>query len=259
MTCGDVEARLTAYLDGELDATTSSALRGHLRTCDACKQLSEDHARIAGALAELHERPVDPPAALWDGVLARLGEAEKADARRSRWSLALASLWARLRPQLLPVTAVAAAAVVALVWWSQRDRARTETHAAAAHQPMPTDLAPPTPLPDPPAPPPPAPKRVDVETALAAEALRIDAAYTDVVAELTAEALDERAAWPAPRQRAFDAELVRLRTAITGHPLVTAPLDPDGDDAAERRERAWQRLVSYLQRAVLGDLVAEAR
>lgn len=263
MTCGDIEARLTAYLDGELDATTSSALRGHLRTCPACNQLAEDHARVAGALAALHDRPLDPPPALWDGVLARLAEAEKVDAKRSWWSLVVQRAWQGLRPQLLPVTAVAAAAVVALVWWSRHDAPRGATRAEIvppiAEDPVGPELAPPA-LPDPV----PELPKADVEAALANEAHRIDALYADVVADLTTDALDERTTWPAPRQRAFDAELVRLRAAVQARPLVTdAPvlgLDPDGDyGVREARERAWQRLVTFLQRAAVGDLLAEAR
>jgi len=260
MTCRDVEARLSAYLDGELDATASSALRGHLRTCAACNAVAEDHAKIAGALAGLHEQPIEPPAALWDGVLARLGEAEKADAQRSRWSLAARSLWQRLRWQLLPVTAVAAAAVVAVVWWSQHDRApSTVADAPILRAPIAPELAPPEALPPEPTPDVVPEPKVDVETSLAAEALRIDALYTEVVAELTAEALVERATWPASQQRAFDAQITRLRAAVSARPLVTAPLDPDGDGGTEARERAWQKLAAYLQRAVLGELIAEAR
>ncbi len=259
MICRDVEERITAYLDGELDATTSSALRGHLRTCAACKAMSEDHARIAGTLAAMHDQPLDPSAQLWDRVLSRVAEAEEADAKQSRWTLSARSLWQRLQQHLVAVTAVGAAAVLVLVWWSRQDRDASRDDGLAELTPRIAD-APPAPDVAPPVPTPPRPPAIDVETALVTEAQRIDALYADVVEDLTTDALDERATWPAPRQHKFDAELTKLRAAVHARPLFLAPLDPDGDHGAgEARERAWQALVKFLQRAAVGDLVAEAR
>lgn len=265
MTCRDVEARLTAYLDGELDPATSSALRGHLRTCAACNAMAEDHARIAGALAAMHDRPLDPPRHLYDQILRRLGEAEEVDARRSPWALGARRFWDRVRPHLLPGAAVATAAVLALVWWTRDDRASRSEPTMAEIPPRVAD-DPPAPEVEPPVPAPPAPpeERVDVETALVTEAQRIDALYADVVEDLTADALEERATWTGARQRSFDAELARLHAAVRARPLVIDAsirgLDPDGDHGAgEARERAWQALVGFLQRAAVGDLLAEAR
>lgn len=71
MNCRSVSDRLTAYLDGELDHAAASAVRGHLRLCESCRLAAEDHAKIRDTLGDL-ERP-EPPTALWDGVLERLG------------------------------------------------------------------------------------------------------------------------------------------------------------------------------------------
>jgi len=258
MNCRDVAAGITAYLDGELDATTSSALRGHLRTCAACRTLADDHARIAGALAALP--PAEPPAALWQGVQARLAAAEAADARRSGLGLRLrgaVTAWgSRLRANVLPVTAVAAAAVVGAVWLA-RHRASTPLEPSLAiTMPAPVEIR------DAPAPPSPG---EDIETALDREQARVDHLYAQTVAELLEDAVDERATWPAPRQRSFDAELARLQGDVVARPANPAvPAGADAFDSAEAlaaareaRERAWQRLVRFLQHAALGDMVAE--
>ncbi|MBE7454077.1 MAG: zf-HC2 domain-containing protein [Kofleriaceae bacterium] len=108
MSCAAVQRELTAYLDGELDTASASALRGHLRLCPDCRAAAEDHAAIRDRLAEL-ERPAPPPA-LWDGVRARLGVAVIADARRPRW----ARLLERLRPHLVPAGLAATACAVAV-------------------------------------------------------------------------------------------------------------------------------------------------
>ena len=261
MRCAEVEARLTAYLDGELDATTSGALRGHLRGCAACAAAAEEHARLVGALARLEA--AEPPAAMWDGVLAKLAEAEGADARRGRLALLGRRVWERLRPQLLPVTAVVATAAVALVWVARDPGSGADATAPAAPvvavEPVEPVAAEPAPA---------RAARVDVEVAIAAEVERIDRLYAATVEELLEVAGEERAAWSAPAQRAFDAELARLRGAVAARPLVLEP--PAGPDildafdaaeaaaaAREARERAWQRLVRFLQRAALGELVAE--
>jgi hypothetical protein len=259
MTCRDVEARITAYLDGDLDATTSSALRGHLRGCAACRVLAEDHSRIAGMLAGLP--PADPPAAMWEGVMAKVAEAEQADARRSRWAIFGARLWERLRPQLVPALAIGAAATVAAVWLTTRGQGGVDGEPPTrARAPVPgMEIAKEPPIA-------PAAPVEDIEVVIEREILRIDALYASNVAELLELAGEERATWPAARQRAYDAELARLRSAVAAVPLRSRPSASDGDPfeaaeaaaaARETRERAWQALVAFLQRAATGDLVAE--
>ena len=250
MNCRDVEPRITAYLEGELDATTSSALRGHLRGCEACRALAEDHARIAGVLAELP--PAEPPAALWDGVMQRVAEAEAADARRSRLAIFGARIWERLRPQLVPALALGAAAGVAAVWLATRRGEETPAVRPVAMPVTAPEVAP--------------PPGEDVEVALGRELERIDRLYATNVDELLAIAGEERATWPAARQGAYDAELARLRSAVAAVPLAVAPAagaDPfEAAEAAaaarEARERAWQSLVRFLQRAALGEAIARS-
>jgi hypothetical protein len=91
------------------------------------------------------------------------------------------------------------------------------------------------------------PPRVDIDVALAAERARLDDVYRAAVAELAEAAAEERAGWRVPEQRAFDARIAALTR--------TAELADD----VEARERAWQALVSVLQRVALGERVAEVR
>ena len=44
MTCERVRAQLTSYLDGELDGDAGTVVRGHLRTCEACRAIAADEA-----------------------------------------------------------------------------------------------------------------------------------------------------------------------------------------------------------------------
>src|SRR5688572_12533357 len=97
MKCESVREKLTAYLDGELEGERGSAVRGHLRGCDACRQIAADEAALRDGLRALP--PLDPPASLWAGVQARLAAEEVKDAERPAWGRALA--WLRPRaPQL---------------------------------------------------------------------------------------------------------------------------------------------------------------
>jgi anti-sigma factor ChrR (cupin superfamily) len=234
MTCERVRAQITAYLDGELDETSASSLRGHLRLCADCRRTADEHARVVDALA--HLAPPEPPAAMWEGVKARLGAAEIEDARRSR----IALWWQRVRPQLVPGLALAAAAAVGVVWIAHRRGHADETIAIA---PPPAPIAHHDPAP-PPAPAPPRDTR-DVSAELADDDARADASYRAAADELLALADDAKGDWPASQAKAFDARVAALRTAAE-HAALGVP-----------RERAWQALIDYVQRAVVGVRVAE--
>ena len=237
MNCERVHAQITAYLAGELDEPTASSLRGHLRLCEACRGLADQHARMVDALAALPAP--EPPPSMWDGVKARLGQAEIEDAGRSR----LALWWRRVRPQLVPAVGLAAAAAIAAVWiaHARAKKSSDEPAPQIAH-------VPPAPAPHAVTPPPAAAPHggSDVTDALAEDDALADQAYRAAADELLADAQDARADWSPSQARAFDARLAALRAA-TEH----APIGPE-------RERAWQALIDYVQRAVVGVRVAEA-
>jgi hypothetical protein len=240
MNCTSTTRQLTAYLDGELDAATASAMRGHLRMCAACRAAAEDHAVIRDTLSGL-ERP-EAPSPMWDGVLAQLGEAEIADAKRSRWSRFAQSWGRRVRPHLMPAGLAAAACAVVVITMQLRgddeDTARTDAPIArsaddgGALGTMWNPAAPPAYDTIPARPP------VDASIALAAEAARIDETFRRTAAELIPLA---RADKQGAALRRFDRDVATLEAAV-----VRA-------GAGKARERAWHSLLTFLERAALGE------
>jgi len=237
MTCSDTRAKLTAYLDGELDGDRGTVVRGHLRTCDACRDIAEREAKLRDGLRALPA--VDPPASLWANVQAKLADLEVAEAQRPAWRRALARFAPRLPHLALAGTALAAAAV--LLWWR--------------HQPA--EVAPPDnkiaiKVPTPIIKPDTAPlcKRVDmtekpdVTADLEAEPDRVTAMYCDEAEQQLAAAAS--ATWSADQRKAFDARVVELRARI--------------DQASEPRLRnkALRELIRFTQNSITRESVALA-
>ena len=246
MTCDDIRPRLTAYLDGELEGDRGTVVRGHLRTCDACRQVATDEAALRDGLRALPT--LDPPSTLWAGVQARLADEEVAESKRPAWRRAL-SRWSAATWQMAPRFAaggLVAATVIVLLWWRpwQHDE-------VAPREPVVVQLNPPPVIApqhqDPPAPPPPSsPSNADVTADLAAEPARVTDSYQAAATELVAEAATARATWPADRQAMFDAQLATLRAGVTAA--------EDG----RPRQRAWRALIRYVQRAMIRDEVLVA-
>lgn len=238
MSCEDVRPRLSGYLDGDLDAERGSVVRGHLRTCDACRQIATDEAALRDGLRQLE--PVDPPARMWAGIQARLADEEVAHSQRPTWRRALAR-WAPSAPRFAAGGLLAAAAVAVLVWRSQRD----------PESPPPAELAPIAAISPPVVTGPTqvvvgADSSTDVTADLAGEAARVTATYADAAEELLGLVGEVRGQWTTEQKDAFDAHVVELRASIT-----TAP-------EGRRRQRAWRELIRYLQGAVVRDDVALA-
>lgn len=241
MKCESVREQLTAYLDGDLGDARGSAVRGHLRGCEACRQVAADEATLRDGLRALP--PLDPSPSLWAGVQQRLAAAEVADAERSAWRRALAR-WAPRAPQIGLASAAVAAAAILLVVRMQRD------DAPAPAKPV-TGISPVVILPDrvEPAPTPrPAPvsDEGDVTAGLAAEPARITESYAQTTRELLEVAAEARAQWPDDRKREFDAQLATLQRKVA---LAS--------DERPRRS-AYRKLIRFLQRAVIRDDVAFA-
>jgi len=241
MTCEKIREQLTAYLDGELEGDRGTPVRGHLRTCAACRQVATDEAALRDGLRALP--PLDPPPSLWAGVQAQLAAAEVRESQRPAWRRAL-SRWAPLAPRFGMVLGACAAATVLLAWRAHRHE---ETAAPSLAQQTPatqhTPVAPPPPAPAPPPAPVVAPAG-DVSADLAAEPARISGDSAQAATALLATARAEIAAWPADRKQAFEARLSELTAAA--------------DAAAEGRpkQRAYRDLIRYLQNAAIREEVA---
>jgi anti-sigma factor RsiW len=54
MTCEEVAARVTDYLDGALSATDRARFEAHLETCDECRTYVAQFAQTLNALGALH-------------------------------------------------------------------------------------------------------------------------------------------------------------------------------------------------------------
>ncbi len=67
LECREAVAMLTDYLDGALDAETTSSIEQHLTGCDGCTTFLEQLRTTSDALGEL--RDDDLPPALRDGLL----------------------------------------------------------------------------------------------------------------------------------------------------------------------------------------------
>jgi hypothetical protein len=239
MTCETIREQLTAYLEGDLEGDRGTAVRGHLRTCEACRQAATDEAALRDGLRALP--PLDPPPSLWAGVQAQLAAAEVRESQRPAWRRAL-SRWAPLAPRFGMVLGACAAAAVLLMW-----RAHRHDEAPQPQQPL-AQQTPVTPPPAPVAAPPPAPAVVapagDVSADLAAEPARVSADAKAAAAALLATARTEAASWPDDRKQAFEARVSELSAAA--------------DAAADGRpkQRAYRDLIRYLQHAAIREEVA---
>jgi hypothetical protein len=245
MTCDDVRPRLTAYLDGDLDPDRGTVVRGHLRTCDACRRISEQESVLRDELRSLPT--LDPPSALWTNIQAQLADAEVAEAKRPGWKRALAR-WTPMLPRFAMGGALAAAAV-GILWW--------RTHESVAPQPqkMPAETAlveMPSPRIEASAPVVAAhcnldaPAGTDVTTDLAGEPARITACYAMTANELLALVAEARPAWTDEQRQTFDAQVAELHQAVTRA----------GDERP--RQRAYRALNRYLQTTLTRDQVALA-
>ena len=87
MTCRDLERRIDAYLDGELDAAAEAEVGAHLDECPDCRAQFGPLVSAVEALGELPE--LRAPAGLVEGAMGRLPE-RRASLARAGWALGLA-------------------------------------------------------------------------------------------------------------------------------------------------------------------------
>lgn len=70
MTCPDITAQLSDYLDRTLDAETRATVETHLRSCATCQALLTDLDRVRTAAHTLG--PIAPPAHIWLEIAGRI-------------------------------------------------------------------------------------------------------------------------------------------------------------------------------------------
>lgn len=241
MRCRDVHALESAYLDGELDEARSSAFRGHLRVCDACRDRLADLALLVETAGKLEL--VDPPPALWGAIEQRLAEAEIADARRS-W---LWLHWQALRPRLLPAT-VGLAAVLAVVLWLVReahDRGEAPRHVRAKTSSVVVlalaEAA--------------RPKGTTFFEARGAELRAADERYRATIEELRHIVDEERVSWPAGLRAAYDARVGELEAAARRHEQALAMVHDPGPRERDALYAVYRAQIELMQQAAVDGLV----
>jgi len=117
--CDDFAADLVAYLDGELGDADRARIEAHLGTCLACRRELEQFRRLRALIDGV--RPLDLSTDFADRMWQRLDPLPtRAPRRRTR-----AVLWA--------APTLAAAAALALVWYSQVARLGNAPTAPAPH------------------------------------------------------------------------------------------------------------------------------
>jgi anti-sigma factor RsiW len=235
--CDDVRSKLTAYLDGELEDNRGSAVRGHLRGCDACRAMATDEAGLRDGLRSLP--PLDPPNALWSGIQARLAAEEVADSERPAWRRALARLgerWRPMAPQLALGTMALAIAVLVLAV-RYRDSRQPDPGTAPLASNPPSAIAPVAPtIATPPIP-------GDVVAELASDRTDRTSSYQHVADALVEDAMTARASWPDDHKQLFDAKLADFKKDLAAAP------------EGRGRDKVYRTMIRYLQNAAIRDEV----
>jgi len=105
LNCWRVKNLLSAFLDNELDGSTTKAIREHLADCPACAQEAEHLSFLKSALADLqHQPPPDLARRVMNRAFNPVSERVQTFGLRRSWAYALAAV------------AFAVVVVGALVW-----------------------------------------------------------------------------------------------------------------------------------------------
>lgn len=251
--CEKLRGKLTAYLDGDLDPDAGTVVRGHLRTCDECRDVAAAEAKLRDELRALPS--IDPPPSMWEGVQARLAAAEVVESERPGWRRTLdrAISWTRGSGVFAPRTlvgGVAVAAIALVVMWRMNrpeaeDAAPTTREVIAVPSPVlapshhETKVGGPVGVET-------APFGTDVTADLAGEGQRVVASYVGTAEELMTMIGEVRAQWSVDAQVTYDREVAALQAKVNA---------ATGDRAKQRELRA---LIRYVQRALVRDDVALA-
>ncbi|HUS65873.1 MAG TPA: zf-HC2 domain-containing protein [Kofleriaceae bacterium] len=248
MKCADVDRLATAYVDGELDERRSSALRGHLRVCDACAARVEDEAAVRDAAAVLPSR-LDPPADLWSAIDARLAQEEIGDAERPR----IALWWQRVldgaRRYRIPLAfSGAAAAALVAVWLTRNPSTPTSTSTLTSTSTSTLTSTSTAPC-----------GAVTYQDQVACEAAASDARYQQAMRDLETAVAAERGAWSAAEAARFDADLAALDRAVLDEQKRLAVEDVVSPADRDALHALYQDRLDLLSRAaIFGEPIARA-
>lgn len=241
MSCERIRFQLTAYLDGDVDADQGSAIRGHLRGCEACRRVANDEAVLRDGLRAMPS--VDPPSSMWAGVQARLAAAEVADSKKPAWRRAVSRWLPAITPMRFATGGVVMAAAVTLIWWKTRATEQPVDIASSNHGDVITAGAGSDRValqqPDPPT-----TAAGDVTKDIAQDAAREGHEYEVAADELVASARQAHDGWTDEQKASFDLKITKLRAVALAAPEGRA------------RNKAWRELTRFAQGAAIRDVVA---
>ncbi len=277
MRCRDVDRLASAYIDAELDEARASALRGHLRVCQACLSNVEDLAAIRDGASRLE--PLDPPPSLWSQIEAGLAEAEIADSNRS-W---LWLRWQAIQPKLLPGAVAACAAALLVLWLVEPgvDSAPSEGQeiASASHS---ADESAPEPGPSPTESAPsvvgpavliddasgqefaahglgaPVDESADFFEARGREVKEADHRYRSTIDELLEMVGEERKSWPQELGALFDRRLATFARAADQQKQLLVASNMPSPESRDRLYAVYRAEIEFLQTVVVDGVVREA-
>jgi hypothetical protein len=109
MNCDEVQAQLSAYLDGRLDETHRRAVESHLASCSHCRAEAAALRRTIESVSALP--PVEPPPGFSQRVMAQVREEARPSVPRKSFVFSLWPFWARIPLQAAAVLVIAGLAV----------------------------------------------------------------------------------------------------------------------------------------------------
>ncbi|GAC1596771.1 MAG: hypothetical protein NVS4B10_06000 [Myxococcales bacterium] len=113
-SCAEVSVLLSAWVDGEFDASEGAHIEGHLAGCPSCARVAQMQGQFKLALRRSAGSVPAAPLALREAVIARLDAAEEGledDEESTR------ALWARAFHRLTPRAVAFSAAAAGIAAW----------------------------------------------------------------------------------------------------------------------------------------------
>tara|TARA_R110002073_G_scaffold103664_3_gene234677 strand:- start:48892 stop:49623 length:732 start_codon:yes stop_codon:yes gene_type:complete len=236
LQCNEAQGKSSAYLDGELSDEQSSAVRGHLRQCQACEVLFEQESAFIDFAANLE--PLEPPDRVWEQISKRIAEEEIADSKEPSWRRWLAER--RLAMGVVGVSVCAAAAAILVVKTSnsasEQAQLATSSHDAGAVRTAKAEVT-----------------VAGERTQAVSEA---DANYQQTIAELREMLEEDRTTWTEREAAAVDAALASFRRVAIEQRFELA----DGAVLVASRDPIYANYraeISFLQSALAGEVPGE--
>lgn len=114
MKCEDARDLISDWVDGEIDADSNKLLEAHLRVCGKCRKYSLVlHEKVRAVFSTA--APVEVPSDLWQGIVAAIEAADRAQRREEEVVIDIATGKKRLRFWMLAGALAAMLVAVVLV------------------------------------------------------------------------------------------------------------------------------------------------